>query len=173
MSDFAAVKPWLQMYEANHWCHARGACLRPYKDFCKRQTESGAEGSAKPEGCWQYTVSASMKKGVLHVELMNRLVQRSSDAAGRSRKHVWWLAWPPGWTCRSRHCAAGRSRKQSSEPVAGMRSIGVEFVLEIHLPITMLVPDGRDTSRQVPLSMRVWYSSAMTARQLGLASALW
>jgi hypothetical protein len=33
-----AMKPVCCTKPENRWCHARGACLSPYKDFCRRQT---------------------------------------------------------------------------------------------------------------------------------------
>jgi hypothetical protein len=38
VSEIEAVKPVCCTKPENRWCHARGACLSPYKDFCRRQT---------------------------------------------------------------------------------------------------------------------------------------
>jgi hypothetical protein len=51
VSEVDAVKPDRWTKPEKRLCHARGACLSPYKDFCRRQTWSGAAGSTKPGGC--------------------------------------------------------------------------------------------------------------------------
>jgi len=38
VSDVEAVKPRCLMNMANRWYNTRGACLRPYRECCNRQT---------------------------------------------------------------------------------------------------------------------------------------
>lgn len=38
VSDVEAVEPWCLMNVANRWHNTRGACLRPYRECCNRQT---------------------------------------------------------------------------------------------------------------------------------------
>jgi hypothetical protein len=36
VSEVEAIESSYRMKEANSWYHAQGACLSPYRDFCKR-----------------------------------------------------------------------------------------------------------------------------------------
>jgi hypothetical protein len=42
----------LEVVVGKSFSHARGACLRPYSDFYKSQTESGVDGLTKLDNCW-------------------------------------------------------------------------------------------------------------------------
>jgi hypothetical protein len=50
VSDLASTMPMEANYEVKRLYHARGACLRPYRERFSRQTRSGRATSTKPVG---------------------------------------------------------------------------------------------------------------------------
>jgi hypothetical protein len=51
--DLASTKSMEAKYEVKRLYHARGACLRPYRERLSRQTRSRQAASTKPVGWLQ------------------------------------------------------------------------------------------------------------------------
>ena len=112
----------------------------------------------------------AMKKGILHIELVDRLGAGDGQAEDD----------PYGGRFDNRTeglivVDAVLLREPANNPPALCRAREPSewyLCLKIHLSETTLVRGGRGTSRQVPLSMSALYSSTITAHQFGSARAL-
>ena len=115
-------------------------------------------------------LQVSVKKGVLHVHLVDRPTPGSGDAEDdadhrRLDDRVERLIVVDA-------VALSEAANNPASLVTGKRTIGVEFMLINPLAVTTFAPGDRGTRRQVLLSMRAWYSSAMAARHWGSARCM-
>ena len=111
-----------------------------------------------------------VKKGVLHVQLVDRPAPGSGDAEDDADRR--WLDDGAERLIVVDAVVLSEAANNPASLVKGKRTIGVEFMLINPLAVTTFAPGGRRTRRQVLLPMRAWYSSAMAARHWGSARAL-
>jgi hypothetical protein len=73
MSEVEATKPSCRMKEANRWYHARGACLQSVQGLLQVANMVGASkvDEARRLLAVDRLVKVSVKKSVLHVQLVN------------------------------------------------------------------------------------------------------